>query len=84
MDKRHLAKDFQGDPTEHVSLSNMLGPNPWNIGAPKSIEVRDGLAALNNCDCKCNNCNNRIVGIVITIVANVIIVIMVSCLPGLT
>ncbi|CAE7329412.1 unnamed protein product [Symbiodinium natans] len=24
--------EFQGDPTEHVSLSNVLGPNPWNVG----------------------------------------------------
>ena len=27
------SKEFQGDPTEHVSLSNVLGPNPWNVGA---------------------------------------------------
>ncbi|CAE7845677.1 pntH [Symbiodinium microadriaticum] len=24
--------EFQQDPTEHASLSNVLGPNPWNVG----------------------------------------------------
>ncbi|CAE7592366.1 unnamed protein product [Symbiodinium sp. CCMP2592] len=27
-----LMHEFQQDPTEHASLSNVLGPNPWNVG----------------------------------------------------